>query len=189
VGQPLAGIQLNLEILDAFADGLPKPAAEALRRLHRLAEEALGQARALAHSLHPPAWQQLPIGVAIRQLLDASGVSSRMETVLNIDAALAESSLAPSHAGRIALYRCAQECLSNVLRHSEATRLEITLRIVNVSVELTVCDNGKGFANSFGGGIGLAAIEEHARALDGEASFSGLEKGTTVVVSIPVNAE
>src|ERR1700733_5909774 len=92
VGQPLAGILMNLEILDSHAASLPAPAAAALGRLHKLAEQALEQTRALAHSMHPPAWQQLPVATALRQLFENIGI----ETVLDLDAALAE----PAHGVR-----------------------------------------------------------------------------------------
>ena len=180
VGQPLAGIRMNLEILDSCAASLPAPAAAALDRLHRLADEALEQTRALAHRLHPPAWQQLPIRAALRQLFENSGI----ETVLAVDASLAE----PAHSARVALYRCAQECLSNVIRHSGATRVEVSLRLAGPRIELAVGDNGQGI-KEIGNGMGIASIRERATELGGSATVSSNHAGTTVVVSIPADSD
>lgn len=180
VGQPLAGIQMNLEILDSCAASLPAPAAAALDRLHRLADEALEQTRALAHRLHPPAWQQLPVVVALRQLFENSGI----ETVFAVDSSLAE----PRHSARVALYRCAQECLSNVIRHSGATRVEVSLRLTGRRIELAVGDNGHGITQ-VGNGMGIASIRERAAELGGSATVSSNHTGTTVVVSIPADSE
>ncbi len=58
-GQPLAGIKLNLEMLDDCRAELPPRGREALARLQTLAEQALDQVRAVSHSLHPPEWQDL----------------------------------------------------------------------------------------------------------------------------------
>ncbi|HYA17715.1 MAG TPA: sensor histidine kinase [Bryobacteraceae bacterium] len=180
VGQPLAGIRMNLEILDACAASLPEAAAAALDRLHRLADEALEQTRALAHRLHPPAWQQLPLAAALRQLFENSGI----EAALDFDTALRE----PAHSVRVALYRCAQECLSNVIRHSGATRVEVSLRMAGSRMELAVADNGHGMIEA-GNGIGIASIRERAGELGGSATITSNQRGTTVVVSIPADSE
>jgi two-component system NarL family sensor kinase len=180
VGQPLAGIRMNLEILDSFAASLPATAIAALDRLHRLTDEALEQTRALAHRLHPPAWQQLPLREALRQLFENIGI----ETVLAVDASLAE----PAHSTRAALYRCAQECLSNVIRHSGATRVEVSLRLAGPRIELAVGDNGHGI-KEMGNGIGIASIRERAAELGGYVTVSSNHTGTTVVVSIPADSE
>lgn len=205
VGQPLSGIKMNLEILESFTDGLPVPALEAFARLQKLVDEALGQTRALAHRLCPPAWQLLPIATALRQLIDSSGIASRMRTSVDVDPGLIE----PSHAARIAIYRCAQECLSNTTRHSDATCFELSLRMravppnvnesdanhcdVNQSdvaghcLELAVRDNGHGILRE-GSGIGLEAIREHAGSLGGSATVTSNPQGTTIVVSLPADA-
>jgi two-component system, NarL family, sensor kinase len=180
VGQPLAGILMNLEILDSYAASLPADAAAALSRLRKLAHQALEQTRALAHRMHPPAWQQLPVTTALRQLFENIGI----EAVLDLDPALAE----PAHGVRLALYRCAQECLSNVIRHSGATRIDVSLRTAGSRVELAVADNGHGVISN-GNGIGIASIQERSAELGGSTTIVSNHKGTTIVVSIPVDSE
>src|SRR6202167_3752377 len=101
-GQPLAGIKLNLDMLDDCAAALPQAGREALERLQTLAEQALEQVRAVSHNLHPPDWQGLTTGDALRYLVQSSGLMDRLEVEIDIQPLSAE----PSHTVKIALYRC-----------------------------------------------------------------------------------
>jgi len=182
-GQPLAGIKLNLEMLDDCRAELPPRGREALARLQTLAEQALEQVRAVSHSLHPPEWQNLTTEEALRKLVEASGLSARLAVQLNIEPLAVE----PPHATKIAIYRCAQECISNTVRHSGATRFTLSLRAWGAMLELRVEDNGHGFApDTRGKGIGLLALHDHSIALGGTCDIASGPAGTTIVVQLPL---
>src|ERR1017187_69234 len=100
-------------MLDDCSAAMPEAAKEALSRLHRLSESALQQVRAVSHRLQPPNGKSFSTEQAVRRLLADSAVEGRLETVLDVHPLPVEPAL-PS---KIALYRCAQECISNVLRH------------------------------------------------------------------------
>jgi signal transduction histidine kinase len=191
-GQPLAGIKLNLEMLDDCAAALPEAGREALARLQALTEQALEQIRAVSHSLHPPDWQGLTTGDALRYLVESSGLMARLEVEMDIRPLPAE----PSHTVKIAIYRCAQECISNVARHSGATRFSLSLALINPAngpmVELRLEDNGHGFppgAPSASKGIGLLAIREHTSALGGICDISSGSEGVGIRVQLPLAGE
>lgn len=185
-GQPLAGIKLNLEMLADCSASLPEPAREALVRLRTLAEQALAQVRAVSHRLHPPEWQRLTIEEALRALVESSGLASRLEGSLNISKLPAQ----PSHSVKIAIYRCAQECLGNIARHSGATRFGLSLGMNGRSAELRVTDNGTGFPEgATGTGIGLRSIREQTSGLGGVAHIASGADGTTIRISIPLSEE
>jgi two-component system NarL family sensor kinase len=186
-GQPLAGIKMNLEMIDGYLAGLPESARDAVNRLRTLADQALAQVRAVSHRLHPPAWQELSTGQALRALVDSAGFSTRMEAKIDIEPLSEE----PDHSVKVALYRCAQECLSNIARHANATRLDLRLHSVDGTLELMVWDNGRGLGDGQpkGSGIGLVAIGEHAEALGGTFHISSGHDGTTVTVRIPASGE
>jgi two-component system NarL family sensor kinase len=186
-GQPLAGIKLNLEMLDDCSPSLPEPAREAVGRLRTLADQALAQVRAVSHRLHPPDWQRLAIEEALRELVESSGLRTRLEVSLEI----AELPSQPSHAVKIVLYRCAQECLGNITRHARATRMSLALRMIGNLAELRVTDNGTGFpeGGSKGPGIGLQSIREQTADLGGVVHIASGVEGTTIQLSIPLSEE
>ncbi|HCI80988.1 MAG TPA: sensor histidine kinase, partial [Ktedonobacter sp.] len=86
-----------------------------------------------------------------------------------------------------ALYRVAQEALSNIARHSKATLVQMTLTIANEDVTLLIADNGQGFDASQQGrsgamGVGLLSMRERNQALAGDVSVEITPgKGTTVI--------
>ena len=78
------------------------------------------------------------------------------------------------------LRRIVGEALSNVRRHSGASRVTVTLQVVKGSLAITIADNGRGMA-SRDGGFGLRGMSERARLLGGRISFdSAPGEGTTV---------
>lgn len=188
-GQPLAGIKLNLEMLDNCAPDLPPAGRDALVRVQTLADQALQQVRAVSHNLHPPDWQGLSIDDALRQLVRSSGLGERIQVNLSI----APLSTEPSHAVKVALYRSVQECMSNVVRHSGATCLSISLAPAadGLAVDLCVEDNGRGLpAESPGGrGIGLKSLREHAEDLGGKCDIASSSGGVTIRIVLPLIAD
>jgi signal transduction histidine kinase len=190
-GQPLAGLKISLEVLESWCatrtEALPAPVREAIVRMHQLTDEALGQVRAVSHRLHPPDWQGLSIADALRKLTEQSGIAEMFAVTLELQVVGAE----PPHGARVALYRCAQECIANAIRHSEATRFSMALTYSDGLVHLTVSDNGKGIPEGArgGGGIGLLSIGEYATAADGISSVSSGLKGTTIRVSLPLTED
>jgi signal transduction histidine kinase len=193
-GQPLSGVQINLEMVEAFlhapdADSAARkrPAAEeALLRLRHLAGEASGQVRAVSHRLHPPEWQLLPLADAVRQLIDSSGLRQKFATAIHIG----EITTDLDHQTKVALYRCAQECIANVIRHSGASHVKFELLCDGHSVCLRVSDDGKGFLPSAGGdGLGLSSIRRHAGSLGGECDIESGAAGTRITVRVPLSQE
>ncbi len=148
VGQMLVAIRLQLEVI---ATQMPHP-AEAVQRalagIGRLSEEALQQVRGISQRLYPPEWQRLTIDEALRQLWETAGIAQRFEGSLRLERPPRE----PAQEIKVALYRAAQEALSNIARHSGASRVEMTLETLSDRIVLTMRDDGKGFARAVAGG-------------------------------------
>jgi two-component system, NarL family, sensor histidine kinase UhpB len=88
----------------------------------------------------------------------------------------------------LALYRAAQECLTNVVRHADARAVRVSLRRRKASVTLTVSDDGRGFSHRRFG-FGLLGMAERARALGGKLKVSAVEGGGSLVsVVLPMGA-
>jgi signal transduction histidine kinase len=181
-GQPLAGIQMNLAMLEDLVV-LPESAREVLDRVRRLAESALEQVRAVSHKLQPPNWQMLSVEDALRGLVGDCGLDALFAQV-RID--IRDLPVAPEYPTRVAIYRCAQECLSNVIRHSRATRVEFTLRPEARTILLRVADNGCGIEKRGSSGMGLRAMREHAAEAGAETFLSTGNTGTTIEFRFPL---
>ena len=77
-------------------------------------------------------------------------------------------------------YRIVQECVTNVLRHARATRIDISAAIAGEEVAIEISDDGIGFASESAFGRGLTGMSERVRALNG--TFELLrDRGTTLV--------
>jgi signal transduction histidine kinase len=92
---------------------------------------------------------------------------------------------------RTALYRVAQEALSNIAQHANASQTSVTIRLEDRNIYMEIHDNGKGFdvddmAPAKSKRLGLVGMREHAEMLGGTLSIdSALGKETTVRVNIP----
>ena len=189
VGQMLAAIRLQLEIVAAHLLDPPGLVQQALDRISTLANDALEQVRSVSARLHPPEWQRLTLADALQQLWDLSGIPQRFEASFRIQRLPHE----PDLEVKVLLYRAAQEALSNVARHARATRVEAALETRDDCAILTIRDDGVGFdvagllrgPASVASGIGLRSIREQAAALGGRSEIQSGPTGTTLVVSVP----
>jgi two-component system NarL family sensor kinase len=192
VGQMLAAIRLQLELAAA---NLPDPAEGVRRSLEHIGALVAGvleQVRAISKRLHPPEWQRLKLETALEQLWELSGMERSFEGAIRLEPLPAEL----AQEIKTLLYRAAQEAISNVMRHSRATRVQMTLQASDGDAVLTVEDNGKGFdaeaqlsaPPSIASGIGLRSIREQAEALRGKLEIRSSDSGTTLEIRAPLAA-
>jgi signal transduction histidine kinase len=89
-----------------------------------------------------------------------------------------------------AAFRIFQELLTNVARHANATRIDVTMRVDSGALVFTVEDNGKGIAESAindSKSLGLLGMRERVLPFGGAIEIAGVpDKGTKVKVSIPL---
>jgi signal transduction histidine kinase len=85
-----------------------------------------------------------------------------------------------------ALLRVCQEAVSNVIRHAEARRVEVSVRVHGERVELEVADDGIGLSDDAPRGFGLASMELRLVELGGSLSLYQREpRGTLLQAAIP----
>jgi len=190
VGQMLAATRLQLEIIDSQMPAPPAAVRQALDRVAALASQALDQVRSVSRRLHPPEWQRLTLADALRQLWDLSGLPQRVQATISVPSGLPE----PDLAGKILLYRAAQEALSNIARHSRATSISLSLEMQEHRLLLTVKDNGVGFdagallnaPANLARGIGLRAIREQASVIGADFHVRSGPDGTKLEASVSI---
>jgi len=89
------------------------------------------------------------------------------------------------------VYRIIQEALTNVARHSEATRAEVTMRLNNGDLQVEIADNGKGLDQAMivhPESLGILSMQERARMLGGKLVITSERgKGTNIVLSAPIH--
>ncbi len=193
VGQQLSAIRLQAEVIASQIPAGSSLAQQALDRISALTADALEQVRSISKRLHPPEWQRLSLTAALEQLWELSGIPQRFEASLRI----APLSREPDLDSKVLLYRAAQEAVSNLIRHSRATRVEVEVREQDGRLVLTCRDNGVGFdatrvftaPPSVIGGIGLRSIRDQAAGLGGKLSIESGPSGTTLEITVPFSPE
>jgi len=187
VGQMLAAIRLQLELVNAHMTDSPAPVRHALDNIAALAAGALDQVRSISRRLYPPEWQRLTIEDALLQLWNLSGIPMTYEADLRLHALGRE----PEPEVKGLIYRAAQEGLSNIIRHSKAKKVALSLASQGDIVVLTLEDDGIGFDSallgcmplSVAGGIGLRSLAEQAAALGAKIAVDSGPKGTKLILS------
>jgi signal transduction histidine kinase len=182
-GQVLIGIKLGLQVLARTVPADPPQLREDLDRLRELVNKSTVQIKNLARRLRPPTLDQLGLNVALRQM--AADFTTR--TGVHVDCILEQLVERLPVDTEIALYRIAQEALTNAARHAGAHRVELELAREGAWLHFHVQDDGGGFnPAAMGPGLGLLGMRERADMLSAEFSLdTSPGKGTRITVTIP----
>lgn len=185
VGQMLAAIRMQLESVVSQMQNPAEAVQKALERIGALSEEALEQVRGISRRLYPPDWQRHTLEEALRRLWESAGIPQRFAARLQ----LAQLEIEPDLEIKILLYRTAQEAVSNIARHSGASRVEMTLETIGDRIVLTVRDDGRGFdAGAPSTGIGLRSVRDAAAETGADFEVVSAPGGTTLRISSPFEA-
>ncbi len=176
LGQSLTAIKANVTALDPATP--PDPAR--LEDCRRLIDEAIQNVRELSHLLRPTILDDFGLDAGIRWLAERFGQRTGIEVDYksSFDGRLADET--ETH-----LFRIVQEALTNVARHSGATRVNIELASNGDRVHLTVKDNGHGFQGNGASGLGLVGMRARAQSVGGELAISS-NNGVTVDLWAPL---
>ncbi len=156
--------------------------AEGLRRLEELREltrGSLAEMRTLLVELRPNALTEIPLADLLRQLCESLIGRARLPIQCSVEG---EKRLPPEV--QISLYRIAQEALNNVVKHSKATQVAVTLRL-DGRVRLSIADDGCGFDPSTVSPdhLGLKIMRERAEAISARITIhSEPSEGTQISV-------
>ena len=186
-GQALSALMMNLA---SAAEALPSEAIESKERLSRsrsLAKQTIADLRKLIYDLRPEVLDQLGLVPALRSYiknrLEATGIKVQFD-FRGLDRRLSPET-------EITLFRIIQEAITNIVRHSAASEVNIQVIARNLRVSVNIIDNGKGFdveaAFNAPESWGLRGIRERVAVVSGELSIeSEAGKGTTIRFHIPL---
>jgi two-component system sensor histidine kinase UhpB len=183
VGQVLTGVLLQLDSLAIAGGGRERDIAETKQAVRGALEEV----RRIARELRPEMLEQLGLVSALtelsRRFAEQSGVQVRPS--------FGEGLPRLSDASELAVYRVAQESLTNVARHAGASAVDISLEPGVDSVVLRVSDDGRGIAENadVNGHGGLRGMRERALLVGGALAVKPASGGGTEVrLEVPAGA-
>lgn len=142
--------------------------------------------RRMIPRLRPIQLEGMGLVDAVRDLLTET---QQNHPGVKFELSVGEGGLPPLEDGlELSAYRIVQEAVTNVVRHSEATRALVSIGIEDQTLKLTIADNGKGAASlQREGHYGVRGMQERAAAYGGSVAFgSGAEGGLQVMVSLPI---
>ena len=179
------------QLLQAFARQHPPDSDKGrkdLARVLELVQQTVGEARYVIADLRPTALDDLGLAAAVRlQVEKIRNQGSQVDYEETLGAARLPAEV------ETALFRVAQEALTNVHKHAPSARVKFTLQRLNNSVRLNVRDWGPGFdpeRATDGGGpgerLGLSSMRERVALLGGHLEvYSRPGEGTEVIAEIP----
>ncbi len=190
ISQILVGVRYALDnarrrLLRGDDDGARDPLDKGIDNLG----SAITEVRRISRDLRPAVLDDLGLGPALKALTDdfaeRTGIETEFTTVVFRNRLDQDS--------KIALYRIAQEALTNIERHSGATRVTIDLRGHKKGATMRITDNGCGLRtgpDQSSAGIGLRNMQERIEQLDGSLrilSSRGAQSGTVIDVDLPLS--
>jgi len=188
LGQALTGLKIDLSWLSTRLPKRLDPLIDKTREMSRHIDETIETVRRISTELRPGILDHLGLVAAIEwqanEFQTRTGIQCKISHL--VDRTIMEEEL------NTVCFRIFQETLTNIIRHAQASRVEVHLSEAHGRLILEVKDNGRGITReqiSNIKSIGLLGMRERAGLLGGEVSISGQpKKGTRVIVSIPLSA-
>jgi two-component system sensor histidine kinase UhpB len=179
VGQTLTGVMLQVE---GLAAAIPDDLREQLEELRETARHGTEEVRRIARRLRPEALEELGLQSALAALAAGFGEQTRVVVRRRLHPTPA---LPAEH--ELVIYRVAQEALTNVARHADATSVDLRLEHDAQQTVLTVADDGRGLApGSLPSANGIRGMRERAMLIGAGLTITPpLEGGTQVQLTIP----
>jgi signal transduction histidine kinase len=168
----------------------PIKLAEQLAEAAAMTSDAIREVREISQNLRPFQIDELGLTKALAAMVRKLGSASSIQ--FHCELVELRGALSPEH--EINFYRIAQECLNNVVKHSDARHCSLTVTRSDRVVRLLITDDGRGFSMSTlptvgkpQSGFGLTSIQERARTMSAEVEFVTRHgQGTRVTVTIPL---
>jgi len=183
VGVLLSAAMMNYTVLGKKSNPLPPLAEDAYREGLEILQEMQKEIRVIAHNLVPDVAARQSLAEAVQTLVKRIGQSRDIKIGLRMYGRVA--TLEPERS--LSVYRMLEELIQNVIKHADATELQIQLLFHEEQLHIVVEDNGNGFdTEQASGGMGLQNLYSRAEKLNGHLSIlSGKGSGTTVAFEVP----
>jgi len=183
VNQILTGCLLNLGIIHFSS---PEKAAELLEKSKAYILSAITEIRKLSHKMAPTSFDS-DIETSFKELIGLMNDNNRFTTAFHFNNC---SNTSISDTIRLNLYRILQEQLTNMVKYSQATNIEISVTVSGQNIIMYTSDNGIGFKTSAAlKGIGLCNIKKRVKMLSGTFTINTSPgKGCKMIVILPLDS-
>lgn len=184
--QYLAAAGMNFDAIKEVIKNLPKSQQEHFNDGTNYVKQAMTETRSISHNLMPRVVEDYRLSVALETLIDGFEKSSDIQFSYyqNTNNSKFEPKL------EINLYRIVQECLTNIIKHSQASQVSVQLIKDEMDLTLTIEDDGIGFNiadEDFKAGIGLNSIKTRAFVIGGTFHIeTKTNKGTLIHITVPI---
>jgi signal transduction histidine kinase len=165
-------------------------ALEQLREISEASTEAIDEVKEIIYDLRPIQLDRLGLTAAIEDAAEKTAEINSLRFSKNI---VDINNIFPRHSENSA-YRIVQESLNNIVKHSKATAIELTIRKSRTEIRIIIKDDGEGFepdavkGNRAKMGFGLTGMSERAKLLGGQTLIeSARGAGTKVSIILPLN--
>ncbi len=188
INQRLALLAMDIEAVGRQLNVPPGRMGRTVQEIQERVVELSDVVRHLAYQLHPSILDDLGLPIALQRLVDDFTARSQIRGSFrhkNIPAAVPQEIAT-------CLYRVTQESLNNVVRHAEASRVDVELTGAQSELVVTITDNGVGFDSeqprNGSHGLGLLGMKERVALVHGDLQVvSAVGKGTRVQVVVLVS--
>jgi signal transduction histidine kinase len=190
VSQQLAGVGITLSGLKRKL-GQPELQAELMQTVNILQERNTALAnsvRNISHALHPDVLRHAGLNPTLKR--HCADMERQHQVKVEFSAEDVVDSPGPDVA--LCLFRVAQEALTNAVRHARATTIRVHVAARDGSIELSIVDDGIGFADDDRSpiGMGLRSIDERVRLVRGTVTVESRPgHGTTLVARVPLGEQ
>ncbi|MBT9382403.1 cache domain-containing protein [Pseudooceanicola sp. CBS1P-1] len=187
ISQLLVGVRYGLDSAKRRIEAGDVRGPATLDRAMAGLGDAIQEVRRISRDLRPGVLDDLGLGPALKALVE--DFSARTGIACDFTTVVFRNRLDDN--AKIALYRIAQEALTNIERHARATRIEMDLRGHRTGVTLKIADDGQGIRE--GGtpgtrpGIGLRNMQERVDQMDGTLKIVSSRSGTLIEVTLPLS--
>ncbi len=187
-GQALSSLLLGLSMVEKDAQK-PQAVISRVVQLQVIADEMLENLHRLAMNLRPASLDYLGLAPSLDQYIQSFGSKYSLAVAFEM-VGLEGERLSPRV--EIALYRIVQEALTNILRHAQATRVDVLVERRGDQVVTIIEDDGQGFdveSAMRASRLGLLGMRERAETLGGKLTIeSAPGAGTTIFVEVPYDS-
>jgi signal transduction histidine kinase len=193
LGPILAGISLGLHAAQRVMRRDPHRAEQLVGHLEGELQSAMAEVRRLFETLRPAVLDQVGLAAAVREQIEVLGTRMRTDEESPRDVSFSfvhdgDFAALPAVV-EVAAYRIVCEALTNVVRHSRASRCSVSLRRSDV-LRLEIVDDGIGIGISARRGVGLGSMRERADELGGVLVVDSVPAGgTRVTATLPIQPD